>query len=120
MGRGVVADALRRAGESVTLLTDHFEPGTPDVVWLPFVGAKGWIVVTKDTRIRYHEAEKRALLDNDVRAIVMSSGNASGPAMADALVAALPRIRALLTRQHGAFVATLSRTGTSMTLRLIS
>jgi hypothetical protein len=47
IGRRLAAEGLR-----VELHDDHFPQGTPDVVWLTEVGKRGWIVLTKDTRIR--------------------------------------------------------------------
>ncbi len=40
----------------------HFSAGTEDSVWLPFVGEKGWILLTKDKRIRFNDLEKRAVI----------------------------------------------------------
>ena len=33
--------------------------GTLDEVWLPFIGASGLIVITRDQRIRYRPVEKQ-------------------------------------------------------------
>ena len=45
----------------------HFPPGTEDSVWLPFAGQKGWILLTKDKRIRFNDLEKQAVIANRVR-----------------------------------------------------
>jgi len=37
----------------IELHDDHFPQDTPDPTWLPVVGAKKWIVLTSDGRIRY-------------------------------------------------------------------
>lgn len=47
-----VVSALRDAGASVQRLTDHFPKGTPDEVWLAEAGRNGWVVLTRDKRIR--------------------------------------------------------------------
>lgn len=47
---------LRSLGWSVELLTDHFAPGTPDTSWIPEVAQRGWVIVTRDRRIRSRPA----------------------------------------------------------------
>ena len=44
-------------GESVEIHDDHFAPDAKDEVWLVEVGKRGWIVLTKDDRIRYRVTE---------------------------------------------------------------
>jgi hypothetical protein len=34
--------------------------GTPDLEWMPIVGKNGWIVLTRDRRIRTRPAEQLA------------------------------------------------------------
>lgn len=100
IGRRLAAEGLR-----VELHDDHFQQGTLDTVWLAEVGKRGWIVLTKDTRIRHRPAEKQALLRAGVRAFAFTSGNLSGAQMGDALVKALPKMLALLSTHPNAFVA---------------
>jgi hypothetical protein len=42
-------------------LRDHFAQDTKDVVWLPEISAKGWVVITGDQNIRTRPAERIAL-----------------------------------------------------------
>jgi hypothetical protein len=70
----------------------HFAPGTEDSVWLPFVGQWGWILLTKDKRIRYNQLEKLAVRRYAVRQFYFSSGNYTGAEMAEILTAALPEM----------------------------
>ncbi len=65
-----VVSALRDAGASVQRLTDHFPKGTPDEVWLAEAGRNGWVVLTRDKRIRYRQLERLALQAAKVRAFV--------------------------------------------------
>ena len=39
-------------GEKLILLDDHFAPSTLDATWIPEVGAKGWVIITKDSAMR--------------------------------------------------------------------
>jgi PIN like domain len=78
---------------------------------LPEVGKKGWIVLTKDDRIRYRQHEKDALLKSNVRAFVLTNRNLSGDEMGAIFVKMLPSMQKLALRTHSGFVATLSRSG---------
>jgi hypothetical protein len=111
LGGNVVTSALREAGASVERLRDHFPPGTPDQEWLAEVGNRGWVVVTKDKRIRRRPAEVAAIVGANVRAFVLTSGNATGQAMAQAYVAALPAMRQYCRDFAPPFVATVSAAG---------
>src|SRR5712692_6826572 len=73
-----ILDALIQHGVKHERHGNHFPPGTEDTIWLPFVGQKGWVLVTKDKKIRYNELEKAAVLQNRVREFYFSSGNYSG------------------------------------------
>ena len=111
LGRRVVARALRDAGVRVEVHTDHFPRGTKDEVWLGEVGRKGWIVLTKDARIRYREVERIALLNARVRTFVLTAKGLQGKQIADVFVGALPRISRFLTKHRSAFIASISRSG---------
>ncbi len=74
------------------------------------MGERGWIVLTKDTRIRYRPNEKQALLAAGVRAFAFTSGSLSGAQMNDAIVKALPRMQKLLAAHPHAFVARITAT----------
>jgi len=52
LGRRQVAEALRNAGARIEIHDDHFGPETTDEDWLREAGRRGWIVLTKDARIR--------------------------------------------------------------------
>jgi PIN like domain len=106
-----ILDALTQHSVKHERHGDHFAPGTEDAVWLPFIGGHGWLLVTKDKRIRYNELEKAAVLHHRVREFYFSSGNYSGAEMAEMLVAALPEM-AKACRKHGPpFIASITKTG---------
>jgi hypothetical protein len=86
-----ILEALVQRGVRHERHGQHFAPGAEDSVWLPFVGQRGWIVLTKDKRIRFNQLEKTAMRRYRVREFYFSSGNYSGAEMAEILVAALPK-----------------------------
>jgi len=89
----------------------HFSPGTQDTEWLPFVGEKGWILITKDKRIRFNDLEKEAVIAYRVREFYFTSGNYSGAEMAAMLIAALPEIIRICEKQPPPFFASITKAG---------
>lgn len=89
----------------------HDDYFAPDTEWLGRAGAEGWIVLTKDRRIRYRASERDALLAANVRAFVLTAGSLTGEAMGHAFAAALRQMRAQVERQPPPFLATVSATG---------
>jgi hypothetical protein len=90
LGAHDVPDALRAAGVRVEIHDDHFAPDTPDTTWLVEVGARGWIVLTKDSRIRRHPLELQALLGANVAAFMVTATDLTGADMGRLLAAAIP------------------------------
>lgn len=83
----------------------HFGRRTEDVEWLPFVGSRQWVVVTKDKMIRRRFFERQTLINAGVRAFVLGSGNLNGQAMAAILSAAMPAMLKLIAEQQPPFIA---------------
>ena len=73
-----VVSALRDAGAAVERLTERFPKGTLDEIWLAEAGRNGWVVLTRDKRIRYRELERLTLQAAKVRAFVFTGGNVTG------------------------------------------
>ena len=111
IGKHMVAEALRHAGVEVEVHDDHFPPNARDDVWLPPVGERGWIVLTRDKRIRYRSQERIALIQARGRAFVLSGGSLSGLAMATAFVNGLPAMRQFVERYQAPFIAGVTQTG---------
>jgi len=111
LGSTDVPEALRALGATVELLHEHFPAHTPDESWLREVGRRGWVVLTKDQRLRRRKAEHAALLQSGVAAFVLTSGNLTGQETAEAFVHAWPRIRKLLRDHAPPLIATVSRSG---------
>ena len=88
---------------------DHFAPDALDEDWLRQAGAAGWVVITKDTRIRYRETERAALLAANVRAFVFTTADLNGAEMADMVVKALPAITRLCDKRPPPFIARIGR-----------
>jgi len=70
-----VADALKAIGrDDVIWLEDKYPRATKDRDWLPDAGANGWLVITRDKRIRTRPKERDAVIQNSVGLFVFVQG----------------------------------------------
>jgi hypothetical protein len=114
LGRRQVPDLLRSAGLRLRTLAEVY--GIPadetivDVEWLARAGREGWVVLMKDERIRYRPAERAALVDHQVRAFCLTSGNLRAAEMAQLYIAVLDKLTAACAAL-GPFLYVVSRSG---------
>lgn len=106
-----VASALSEAGAIVERATSHFPRGTPDEEWLEKVGRLGWIVLTRDKRIRYRQLERFSLEAAGVRAFVFTGGNVTIKETASILAGALGRIARICQSETPPFIYHVGRSG---------
>ena len=112
LGRYKFAGILRAAGLDVVIHDDHFAPDTIDTEWLAVAGERGWIVITRDERIRYRTAEREAVRRAKVRAFVLvAHGDLSAEALAEIFLKALTKVQTILTRKKPPFIAKIWRGG---------
>src|SRR5208282_3848446 len=112
-----ILDALSQHGVRCERHGSHFPSGTEDTAWLPTVGNNGWLLLTKDKRIRFNELEKAAIQRYGVREFYFTSGNYSGAEMAAMLVSALREMARFCRRYDPPFIASISKSG-KVSLRL--
>lgn len=68
-----VADAVKSVRDDTLYLEDVWkEHWIKDREWIPVVGAKGWLVVSKDKKIRTRAEEKRAVKENGVGIFILN------------------------------------------------
>jgi PIN like domain len=111
LGGRLVSEALCAQGETVEAHDAHFPKDASDVEWLGAVGHNGWVVLSKDDRIRLNEVERNALTEAGVAAFFLGRSDLAGPKMASAIVAALPAMKRALRRFHVPFIARISVDG---------
>jgi hypothetical protein len=97
----------------VEVHADHFpqtetSPEEHDGTWLVEVGRKGWVVLTKDEKIRRNQIELAALLSSGAPSFASTAGNITGEQLANRLLVAMPEIRRFLKKHRPPFVATVS------------
>lgn len=79
----------------------RFAHDAPDEDWLRAAHSHGWLIVTRDQRIRYRANELRAVMDAKLHMFVFSQGGLSAAETATILCATYPRMCAL-AKQHRA------------------
>jgi predicted nuclease of predicted toxin-antitoxin system len=102
---------LVNAGLKIEIHDDHFPRDEEDRVWLRAVGERGWVVLTKDQKLRYRPLEIAALRASNARVFVLTAGNLRGSEIASVFLAALPHMCQVLREVPGPFVARVSRPG---------
>lgn len=101
-------EILAAAGLTVQRHQDHFAHDCDDEVWLRSIGEWGWVVLTRDGRIRYKPNELRAVMRHSV-AILVIVGKAPHPDLAYSFVATLPPIRRFLARNRPPYIGKVYR-----------
>lgn len=111
LGKKQVARALREKGAAVKIHDDLFLQNAEDRDWLLTCGRKSWIVLTKDSRIRYRAIEREAVRQSGTRVFVLVSSRLRGNEMAEAFVRALGRIGRMANNNDGPFIAKVYKDG---------
>lgn len=111
LGIEPIRGALIDEGLSVEIHDDHFKRDEEDHVWLREIGRSGWVILTKDQRLRYRPLEVTALRSSGARVFVLVAGNLRGSEIAAVFVSALANIYRILHAHQGPFVARITKSG---------
>jgi predicted nuclease of predicted toxin-antitoxin system len=111
LGVEPIRSVLQQHGLIIETHDEHFRRDEEDRVWLDEAGKRGWVVLTKDQRLRYRPLELAALRASRARVFVLVAGNLTGQSIAEAFVLALPRMMRLLLHRSGPFVARINSVG---------
>jgi predicted nuclease of predicted toxin-antitoxin system len=109
LGSKRVVTALREAGLTVEIHEDHFAPDALDVEWLPQVGEREWVVLTKDANISRRTLEKMAVARAGIRLFILASQNLASSEMIDILVQAIEPMKNLVQNHPAPFIAKIYR-----------
>jgi predicted nuclease of predicted toxin-antitoxin system len=107
----VLDAALRAAGIPFIAHRDVFADDTPDEQWLAAIAAKGWVVVTRDQRIRNRANELAAVRRAALHLFAMTSGNLAAAETARIVIAAGPRIQAAVRETAPPMMWSITRAG---------
>jgi hypothetical protein len=111
LGVEPIRTELVKSGLVIEIHDDHFARDEDDRNWLGAVGERGWVVFTKDKKLRYRPLEIAALRASKARVFVLTAGNLRGIEIAAVFLKALPRICKILRSHPGPFVARVSQSG---------
>ena len=103
--------ALKAREYDVIAHDDVFAQNTDDEHWLPEVGRRGWIVLTKDDHIRFRPAERDALITFKVGCFTMMRRNDTWEQPRDSLLLAWPRIEEIGTSETRPFIYAIYQDG---------
>lgn len=86
------------------------DPSIKDSVWIPEVTRRGWLVVTRDSKIQDHRAEIAAVRDSGARMVALNGAEATGVwDQLEVLMSRWRSIEALIT-EPGPFIYVATRT----------
>lgn len=82
----------------------------PDSEWIPEVSRRGWMIVTRDSRIQDHRSEIAAVRESDARMVALAGRDALG--VWDQLEVVMTQWRAIerLLDDEGPFIYRVTRT----------
>lgn len=103
----MLRDDVRYAGGA-----DAPAEGLDDDEWLPLVGAKDWIVIHRDNRIRKRPRERQALLGSGARTFCLThAGNYNRWETMRLLVHRWPDIEQMATNESGPYICSVTWNG---------
>lgn len=115
LGTGDVPTGLRALvepeGHKVVIHDDQFPQDTKDVVWLPLVGKKRWVLITKDMAMRTNPLEIAAIINSGVAAFALPRASHTAAKNVDGIKTAWRAIQRCLRRFAPPFIATITIAG---------
>lgn len=109
LGKIDISQRLRKEGFTVEIHDDYFSENTSDSEWLSFVGKKGWIVLTKDKRIRHRENEKFMVKENKVGMFVLTKGDYTSEEMGNIILKAVVKIQRFVSTNKPPFIVSITK-----------
>lgn len=70
----------------------HFAHDTPDEVWLPYAGSRGWVVLARDKHFRSKPNEYAAYIEGRVLGFIFTAGDLTGAETARLTEEAYPKM----------------------------
>ncbi len=102
---------LKDAGISIEVHDDHFGKNVKDVVWLPEVGERGWVVLTKDDKISKNALERIAVAQAQIKMFIFASQHMRGEDMAEVFIKTIVRMQEFVRKHPAPFIAKIYRDG---------
>lgn len=109
LGNRCIAQTLRNSGVTVKIHDEYFSKGAEDVAWLPEVGKRGWVVLTKDGRISSNLLERIAVARAHIKMFIFASQSVSGADMSAILLKAIVPMQVFVREHPAPFIAKIYR-----------
>lgn len=106
-----LAAGMKAFGEDVVHLKDLFPEDEDDPVWLEYIGIEGWILITRDERVRYNPAETQALKAHGVGAFFLGGKHRTRCELIQQVVRNWPRIKEVAAKTRRPFAFRVRPTG---------
>lgn len=107
-----VAHALQAVRSDVIWLEDRFAHDVKDRIWLEAAGTEGWLVVSRDKKIRTRPGERRAIRVHHVGAFILTQNeNFTRWQYLKQITASLDEMQRLFDSTTRPFIYGLSGTG---------
>lgn len=113
-----MGEALDQLGVPYIAHHQRFAPDAPDEEWLEVAGREGWIVLTRDKRIRWHPAELEAFRNHKVVVFALVSGNMSAVETADLISRLYLKILRLAAQAKPPVLFRVTRTGVGKPIKI--
>jgi len=111
LGKRLIAKAFQNSGIAFEIHDDHFGQNAIDVDWLPEIGKRGWVVLTKDAKIGKNHLERMAVTNAGISMFTLASQNLSGKQMADIFLGAVTKMQEFVRTHPAPFIAKVYRDG---------
>ncbi|GBF82833.1 hypothetical protein [Aphanothece sacrum] len=109
LGKKCIVETLRNAGITVAIHDEHFAPNAQDVDWLPEVGQRGWVLLTKDANISKNQVERIAVAQAKIKMFVLASQQLSGQDMANIFLKEIVKMQEFVRKNNAPFIAKIYR-----------
>jgi predicted nuclease of predicted toxin-antitoxin system len=110
-----IVEGLKAFGEEVVHLQDKFPEDSADIEWLQYVGEKGFVLITRDERVRRNPAEMAAIRKFKVATFFLGGSHLDRCKLIQQVVRNWPRIKELSGRTQPPFAYRIPPTGTKFT-----
>lgn len=107
----VIVSTLKGKGLTIEVHHDHFADDIEDVKWLPEIGKRDWVVLTKDSNIGKNSLERLAVASAQVKLFTFASQNLRGQDMAETFVTAIGPIQRFVRKHPAPFIAKIFKDG---------
>lgn len=106
-----IIEAFRNAGITIEIHKDHFPNDAQDVDWLPEVGKRGWVILTKDSKISKNHLERNAVARAGIKMFTLNSAKLSGEKMIEIFLSAIVKIQYFALSHPAPFIAKVTSQG---------